>query len=903
MPSILTPVQRRFLRFLLGLALFVLANSAYLFLAGRGTELTVFYQLMLLGHLAGGILLLLTATVFIVWHLGRVRPFLRWPAVSSGVGLALSALLLFASGIFILYEANTRDHYWVFLAHRILAVLAPACYATHRLVSHFRPERRPALRGAAAFVLLLAAMGAIHAVSQPLEARAQPAAGHGTDPFVPFRPANYPDPSSPFAPSSTTTDSGDYFPARIITRDERGDFERIRRDVERLGFAADTTIGAETCRRCHPDTVAQWEASAHRFASFNNPFYRAAVERVRETVGRKPSQFCAGCHDPAIMFAGNMTNEIDPLTPESQAGLTCLACHAIERIHGLTGNGNYHVADEKPSPYLGDTASSGLPRFIADQMTKSKPTAHRRMFKKPFFESAEYCATCHKVSLDVPINEYRYLRAQDEYDNWHDSGVSMNAARTFYLPREAKSCRDCHMPPEDAPLGDVSARNGKVRSHRFLAVNTALPYLRGDFDHLRRTESFVRGKLDVDVFALQYADGAMVRAVAPAQPPVVPGEEVVFEVVVRNRGVGHTFPGGTNDSNEAWIDFFVTDEDGNELFRSGAVGEDGHLDRSAHFYGVVMVRHDGTEADERDAQTFHVAAFQRVINPGTADVARYAFTLPRGFREERIRVGAALRWRKFKRKYTEFVFGRPGIKVPDLPHLEGQRIPELPITTIAEQVIHLPVRGRRGSVRPVTDPERWEAFNDHGIASLLQGAYDVAEQSFKEVARLRPDLPDGWRNQARRWIVSATPERAEPLLRKVDEVAPLDPQRPYFWGRYFERVEEYEAAEEAYEASLEVFPRDRDGWRRLGAVRYKLHAYEASLRAYLEVLAIDPEDLEAHKRRLDIYRQLGREAEAAEAKKAFEKYRRDDEAVEVARKFLLEHAEINHEAQARHVHR
>ncbi|MHC4730367.1 MAG: multiheme c-type cytochrome [Planctomycetota bacterium] len=901
MASILNRGQRRLLRVLLGLAVFVLANSTYLFFADPGADLTVFYQLMLMSHLAGGFLLLVTATVFLVWHLGRVGRLWHWSAASSGAGLTLIAYLLFASGLFILYESNSRDHTWVFVSHQALAVLAPATYAVHRLVSHFRPTRRPLLIGGGAFTALLLVMVGISRSTGPASSTAGPPP-RGS--LIPFVPANYPDPSSPFHPASTSTDSGGFFPARIITRGERGDFERIRADVEKLGFTAGTTIGAETCRRCHPDTVAQWETSAHRFASFNNPFYRASVEKVRETVGKKPSQFCAGCHDPAIMLAGNMTKEIDPLTPESQAGLTCLACHAIESVHGVTGNGNYHVADEKPSPYIGDSASSGFLRFLADQMTKSKPTAHKRLFKKPFFETAEYCSTCHKVSLDVPINNYRYLRAQDEYDNWHDSGVSMNAARTFYLPAQAQSCRDCHMPLEEAPLGDVSAKDGKVRSHRFLAVNTALPYIRGDFETMRRAETFLRAdKLWIDVFALQYADGAMVRAIDRARPALVAGEEVVFEVVVRNKGVGHTFPGGTNDSNQGWIDFRIADASGRELCRSGAIDEKGYVDETAHFYRVVMVRHDGSEADERDAQNFHVAAFTRVIGPGTADVARYGFRVPADLAGRQVRIEAKLNWRKFNRRFTEFVFRDRGMQVPDLPHLKDRAVPDLPVTTIVQHGVTLDVRDARGTPAPVDDPGLWERFNDHGIASLLQGAFDVAEASFREVARLRPDLPDGWRNQARRWIVSASPERAEPLLRKVDEVAPRDPQRPYFWGRYFERTEEYAEAAEAYEASLRVFPRDRDGWRRLGAVRYKLHEYEASLEAYLQVLAIDEEDIEAHKRRRDIYRQLGREREAAEAQKAFDKYRNDDHAQEVARRFLLEHDVINREAQPRHVHR
>jgi hypothetical protein len=904
MPTILTPAQRRFFRVFLWVSLFVLANSAFLFTAHRREAMGLFYQAMLIAHVLGGAAVLAMATFFVVWHLRRVRNLLRFRAVFSGAGLTAAAYLLFASGLFIFSQANTREHRWIFVAHQALALLAPVLYAVHRLVSHFPPTARSAAKGGAAFLGLTAAMAAAHlATLPPAPLRTVPPVAEG-DPFVPFVPKNYPDPSSPFAPSSTTTDSNNFFPARVVTREELGDFERIRADVEKYGFAASVPIGAETCRRCHPDVVAQWETSAHRFASFNNPFYRASVEKLRETRGKEVSQWCGGCHDPSIMLAGNMTKEIDPLTPESQAGLTCLACHVIERLHGLEGNGNYHVADEKPSPYLFDGASAGPLREVADLLIKVRPEVHKQQMKKPFFSTSEYCSTCHKVSLDVPVNRYRFVRGQNEYDNWHDSGVAHNAARTFYLPPVARNCQDCHMPPEEAPLGDVSAKNGKVRSHRFLAVNTALPWIRGDFETIERIERFLRDeKLRVDVFAMErVAGGGLVRALDLARPSLVAGEEVIFEVVVRNLGVGHTFPGGTNDSNEGWIDFAVLDDAGRELYRSGAIREDGRVDPAAHFYRVVMVRHDGTWANERDPHLFHFPAFVRVIGPGSADVARYAVRVPPELAGRRVSVRAALKWRKFNRDYTLFTFGQRGMKVPDLPHLK-RPIPDLPVTVIAESEVALDVGTEPRAPHPVEDPAAWVRFNDHGIASFLQQAFDVAEESWKEVARLRPDLPDGYRNQARRFLQSATPERAEPLLRKAQEVAPDHPQNPYFWGVYFERVEEFEKAAGAFRASLATFPRDRDAWRRLGGALYKLQRYEESLDAYLEVLRIDPEDLEAHKRRLEIYRHLGKEREAAEAEKAFEKYRRDDQAEQVALEFLLRHPEINEDAQRRHVHR
>ena len=124
MPTILTKGQQKLFKILLWLALFVLANSTYLFLADPGADLSVFYQLMLIGHLVGGLALLLVMTVFFIWHLKRVKRLMHLGAVVSGVTLTLAAYLLFATGIFIIYESNARDHLWVFYSHRVLAIVA-----------------------------------------------------------------------------------------------------------------------------------------------------------------------------------------------------------------------------------------------------------------------------------------------------------------------------------------------------------------------------------------------------------------------------------------------------------------------------------------------------------------------------------------------------------------------------------------------------------------------------------------------------------------------------------------------------------------------------------------------------------------------------------------------------------
>ena len=143
-------------------------------------------------------------------------------------------------------------------------------------------------------------------------------------------------------------------------------------------------------------------------------------------------------------------------------------------------------------------------RFLHNYAVKLDPKPHRSAFLKPFHTDPklvpEFCSTCHKVHLDVPVNSYRWIRGFNDYDNWQASGVSGQGARSFYYPPNPSQCADCHMPL--VPSSDFGNRNGFVHSHRFAAANTAVPTSYGDQEQVRQVESFLKGALSVDIFAL-----------------------------------------------------------------------------------------------------------------------------------------------------------------------------------------------------------------------------------------------------------------------------------------------------------------------------------------------------------------------------------------------------------------
>ena len=252
-------------------------------------------------------------------------------------------------------------------------------------------------------------------------------------------------PRSPFFPSSAQTNVGG-----TITSDFFMDSER--------------------CSECHKDIYDQWQGSAHHFASFNNQFYRKSIEYMQSVVGTTPSKWCAGCHDHAVFFNGRferpISEQID--TPEAQAGLACTSCHAIAHVDSSMGNGGFTIA----YPPLHHLASSRQPviRAVDRLLTYLDPEPHRRTFMKPFMrlDSAEFCATCHKVHLDVPVNDYRWFRGFNDYDNWQASAVSVRARDRSTTPTSRRRAWTvtCRASPRATPAGTRTAWCTRTASRR-----------------------------------------------------------------------------------------------------------------------------------------------------------------------------------------------------------------------------------------------------------------------------------------------------------------------------------------------------------------------------------------------------------------------------------------------------
>ena len=628
------------------------------------------------------------------------------------------------------------------------------------------------------------------------------------------------------------------------------------------------------------------------------------------------------------------------------------------------GNGGFTIT----YPPLHEMSKSDNPviKTIHDYFVNTAPAAHRQAFMKPFMrlDKAEFCATCHKVHLDVPVNDYRWFRGFNEYDNWQASGVSGYGARSFYYPEQPADCTDCHMPlvKSDDP-GNV---DGYVHSHRFPAANTAVPYVNRDEEQLRVTKEFLKDNIvSVDIFAVSPAEEetrapAMRRRVADAQvlstgfavgeeaeagsrtvlirevgkiaapidrvsPVMEPGKTVKVDVVVRTRKVGHFFPGGTVDAFDVWLELQAVDAHGRIIFWSGAVENEGEgaVEKGAHFYRAFLLDGHGNPINKRNAFQARSALYVRLIPPGAADVAHFRMEIPENSRGP-IRLLAKLNYRKFSHYYTQFAYAgradptdtasfskghddrRFTFSSADIPeNVAGQikdRIPNLPIVVLARAEAKLEISPGETNWGPDVRKQDAKRWNDYGIGLLLQGDLRGAEYAFQRVTEADPDFADGWLNVARALIQEGQTDAARPFIEKA-LTADDSLGRIHFFKAKIQKSEgDYDGALASLRRAESQYPRDRVVLNEIANILFLKRQYEEAIQVLDRVARIDPEDLQMHYRRMLCYRGLGDTEGAAREEKLFRRFKADESAQTVTARIRRLSPEDNNERQSIHEH-
>jgi tetratricopeptide (TPR) repeat protein len=847
--------------------------------AARGLTYTNQFTLgMFMAHVLLGVFLVVPFLVFGFTHLATARHRRNRVAVRLGILLFLVGIAVGLTGLALIQldflpqlPTDSAARSLVLWLHILTPVAAVALYLLHRRAG---PDIKWnwGIGWGAGVALFVAAMCVLHTQDPRKWNVVGPKEGE-----------RY------FLPSKMRTADGNFISAEALMMDSY-------------------------CLKCHADIYQDWYHSAHHFSSFNNPPYLFSVRNTRkfslERDGNvRASRWCAGCHDVVPFASGAFDNpDFDDVNdPTAKAGITCTVCHAITSINSPTGNGDYTIAEPQHYPFA--YSQNPFLQWLNNQVVKAKPDFHKKMMLKPFHKTAEFCSTCHKVSLPIELNHYKeFLRGQNHYDTYLLSGVSGVGTRSFYYPPVAKTnCAECHMPPlassdfGSKPLDDSGIR--KVHNHGFPGANTGLPSLlsldTALADHAdafrqaaQKQADFLRGtdpegkdkKLRIDLAGIKEGEtvgGSLTELLRPQVPRLKPGATYVVEVVIRTLNVGHPFPQGTVDSNEIWVDFLA--QSGKRIVgRNGRLSgnESGTVDEWSHFVNVLMLDRNGNRIDRRNPEDIFTPLYDHQIPPGAGQVVHYRLDVPKDVTEP-IKLTARLRYRKFDYRYMSLTF-------------KDAQVPQLPIVDLCTDEVLLPIEGQPGDVPAQTAPIKpaWQRWNDYGIGCLLEGGAGLkkgelrqAEEAFEHLLKSEDKAAHahGYLNLARVYIDEG---RLDEAVAALNQAKSADPPAPWWtvawftglvnaqnghldqaiasfvkildpknqpWDRRFDFTRDYVVINELAttlrkKAELEDSPAERD------------RVLEQAVRQYERTLAIDPEDLDAHYGLAECFDLLGKEA-------------------------------------------
>ena len=905
----------------------LLVNTAYV--AAFATP-SVFYMTNVLIHLGMGLAL----AIGLAFLLRKDTTLLNGvPAALGLFGIAL------AFGLFLVKAGNTTDNRWALWSHIVaaglgLAAIIPYVWKRAKENGGGWLRFKTAYQFALAFLVLLPAGAALYQKTFP------DPTSRIRNPLVVPTSMNEEGagPKSPFFPSSANTNVNGIIPSNFF-------------------------MDSEACGACHKDIFEEWKSSMHHFASFNNQFYRKSIEYMQDVIGPQPSKWCAGCHDHAVFFNGRfdkpIKDQID--TPEAHAGLACTSCHSIVHVDSSMGNGGFTI--EYPPLHEIATSKNKYIRAFDSFLTYLNPVPHKRSFMKPFMrlDSAEFCASCHKVHLDVPVNSYRWFRGFNDYDNWQASGFGQGA-RSFYYPPKSQACVDCHMPLTASK--DPGNHNGEVHSHRFPGANMAVSYANQDTAQMTEVQKFLKsGFITVDIFAVspvdeqskqtamvrrteggpqlmsstavgeeaEQAGQVTIREVGKLSAPIdrvgaaiQPGSTARVDVVVRTRKIGHFFPGGTLDSFDIWLELQGKDADGKIIYWSGRVEDDGKgpVEPGAHFYRSYQLDGDGNPINKRNAWQARSVLYVRAIQPGAADVAHYRVRVPKDAKGP-ITLTAKLNYRKFSHYYTQFAYAgqsKPGqdpalltkdhssqeisFDKANIPaNVSGKikgEVPNLPVVVLAQAQTQLKLGAPQWTpLAGKLDRERW---NDWGIGLLLQGDLKGAEYAFKKVTEAEPGYADGWLNVARALIQEGETDAAKPYIQRALATNPKL-GRIYYFKALIEKADgDYDATLASLRVAESMYPRDRVVLNQIGRILFLKRDYAGAIQALQRVCMVDPEDLQMHYTAMLCYRGLQDSEKAAREQKLFQRFKAEESSQSITAKRRLVSPEDNNERQQIHDH-
>lgn len=605
---------------------------------------TIWSQWMYLTHTITGVFITLLILPYIVLHFKRTVGLRRPTVLISGILAAVVIMLLVISGVYIVLVGQTEKAQWIYQAHIITAIAVVVLVILHLCVHRLLlpPKRqqtetelfnslpRYQLRQILKPLVIVMAINLL--VSALYWLLPSP---YSDKPVVEnYSYEKYGE--HPFRPSQTET------------------YHQKFLDYKQIATSND-------CVACHNNIGTQWHSSAHRQAASDRA-YITNISLLAEKKGIEATRYCEGCHAPVALLTGQLSPGGQhggiKETAANNEGVPCLGCHAIDKAVHLKGVASYEY--KPPQDYLFSGYDNAITKSIAHFLIRLKPEQHKIDMARPILKTPELCATCHAQFMDKDMNKWGWVKMQDEYTAWLNSPYSKQHDQTFANSTVTR-CQDCHMPL--IPSHDPSANSDNmVRMHNFAAANTMLAMLANDQHQMDLIKEFLQSnKMRITIDKPDRADAIQtelalnenLRKFTETPYFYYLGETAKLRITVSNVGVGHDFPGGTTDINEAWIAFNVTDANNQTIYQSGHVLPSNEVDPNAYFYRALAIDRKGDLVWKHDLFNRIGESFKRVVPAGKSDVTEYTFSIP-SWTKGPITINATLKYRKLNDMYARW---------------------------------------------------------------------------------------------------------------------------------------------------------------------------------------------------------------------------------------------------------
>ena len=429
--------------------------------------------------------------------------------------------------------------------------------------------------------------------------------------------------------------------------------------------------------------------------------------------------------------------------------------------------------------------------------------------------------------------------------------------------------------------------------------------MRGDTEHLRRTQAKLAGVASIDIAGARIEEpgqaGQPPRWHLPADgAPVRAGTRLELDVVIRNLLAGHRFPGGVLDIQDTWVEVEVADRAGARLASSGLAHATDPKDEDTHALRTLVVNERGEVLEEHEMAKFRTQIATQTLAAREAQVVRYALEVPAGLAPARLPLTVTARLRHRSRTLQmqaavcreartaagrAFTAGARGARDVELDPCRPQ-----PITLIAETAVQI---GEGAAVAAGKRPA-WERMYEHGMALVgtvterLEEARGVLEAALAATAdpraRAMVSIQLGWvaSKQGRVEDALALVARSRELLAQsaAPGKAPSPPVLDAVAADALARVWRWEEAVAPARACAERAPQNSGAWtlyaRGLGSAGDNAGALAAASRG-LELSPRDPDLLRSQATALAA---LGR-PEADPALAAYDRFRSPDSAAEL----------------------